>query len=98
MIYYLFSYKKSLPGVNNKVVEKVISLSKAGLDIRCIVLYNEDIDLDHLPETLFEKHFYVSEVKTGRLLRTRFLSFLNSAVTNYRATREIYKRFLSKKK
>jgi hypothetical protein len=99
LIYYLFSYNSKLPGVNNKVIEKIYSLDRIGLNIKGIILYNEkNVDLSYLPERLFEKHFYIPKPNTSRLLKTRFFSFLNSAIQNSRSTKEVYDRFLADKK
>ena len=95
----MFSYNPGLPGVNNKVIDKIYSLKKVGLDIKGIVLYNEkELNLTHLPDELFEKHFYINKTYNNRLLKTKFLSFLNSAVQNFHSTKDIYKKYLSKKK
>lgn len=99
MIYYLFSYNLNLPGVNNKVIDKIYSLKKAGVNIKGIVLYSEkELNLDFLPDELFEKHFYINKTYNSRLLRTRFLSFLNSAVQNFYSAKDIYNKFLREKK
>lgn len=98
MIYYLFTYNKNLPGVNNKLIDKITSLKESGLNIKGIVLYdNKETDLGFLPDNLFEKYHYHYQPKHYKFLRTKLGAFINSAINNFRSTRDIYEKVLSKK-
>lgn len=99
MVYYLFHYNLSLPGVNYKIIDKINSLFNAGVNIKGIVLYdNESLDLAHLPENLFEKYYFKSRLNENRLLKLSIFSFLNSAINNLIAVKDLYSRILKEKK
>ena len=97
--YYLFSYNLNLPGVNAKIIDKVISLNTVGIKVKGLVLYNNKaIDLNFLPDEYFEKYYFSPKRNNYKILRSRFLSPLNSFIDNLIAVKELYWNILAKKK
>ena len=68
MIYYLFSYKEKLPGVNTKVIAKIKALNDLGLPVKGIILYeNEKLDLSSFPDKYYDKYFKEEVIVKGLL-------------------------------
>lgn len=96
--YYLFSYNLDLPGVNVKIIDKVISLNKVGLKVKGLVLYNNKaMDLNFLPDEYFEKYYFSPAKNNYKILKSRFLSPLNSFIDNLTAVKELYWNILAEK-
>jgi hypothetical protein len=98
-VYYLFQYNPSLPGVNAKIIDKIYAFKNAGIDIKGLVLRNDEtIDLNFLPDNLFEKIYFREVASKNKLLKNRFLSPLNSALNNLMGVKQLYNQVLSKRK
>lgn len=97
-VYYLFSYNLDLPGVNAKIIDKIKSFNELGLKVKGIVLYNsKEMNLDFLPDEYFEKHYFAPKNNNYKILKTRFLSPLNSFINNLMAVKQLYSNILTQK-
>ncbi|MCB0478127.1 MAG: hypothetical protein KDC84_08185 [Crocinitomicaceae bacterium] len=96
-IYYIFEYNSKMPGVNKKVASKIIELRKVGIPIKALLIYtNENEDLSEYPDIIFEKVYFNAVGKTRKILKNRFLSFINVYSEQKKYFRFIYKKLRTK--
>lgn len=96
-IYYIFEYNSKMPGVNKKVASKIIELREVGIPIKALLIYtNENEDLTEYPDVVYEKVFFNAVGKTRKILKNRFLSFINVYFEQKKYYRFLYEK-LSKK-
>lgn len=98
MIYYLFSYKENLPGVNAKVIDKIKALNELGTPVKGIVLYeNEKSDLSSFSDKYYDK-YYISPPRFHNLiLESRPFGIINSFLVKRRFVKHLYNKILKNK-
>ena len=98
MIYYLFSYKEKLPGVNTKVIAKIKALNDLGLPVKGIILYeNEKLDLSSFPDKYYDKYYFNSRKFYNLILVFRPLGIINSFLVKRRFVKHLYNKILKNK-
>lgn len=77
-IIYLFHYSEGMPGVINKLQDKVLFLSQMGVDIKCLATYNGEkpsLEEKYAPLFIFKK-VLLTDTKIS-IFENRFLAWIN---------------------